>query len=122
MIISRYYKELALPHLIKFPVREVAQSTGSRAGRPRHLGLRSPVENIDWMATLTASPVVIPGFTTRERVLRHRPRHQPGDTSARPLFGRRLFGLHAESRAQPFPIRSWPPTIIALSALRARPT
>ncbi len=64
----RYYREQATPHLIPFPERRLP-----KAEEPLPEGLDiwdagSPVENIDWMESALRSPVVIPGFTTVERV------------------------------------------------------
>jgi hypothetical protein len=66
-LLARYYRELALPHVIPFPSQRV-----ERAGDPLPEGLDaweagSPLERIDWLETLLRSPIVIPGLTTVER-------------------------------------------------------
>jgi hypothetical protein len=66
-VLGRYYRELALPHLIAFPAKRI-----ERAGDPLPEGLDpweagSPLERVDWLQTLLKSPVVIPGVTTVER-------------------------------------------------------
>lgn len=66
-LVARYYRELAMPHVIPFPVERIA-----RAGDPLPEGTEawepgSPLERIDWSATLMTSPVVIAGVTTVER-------------------------------------------------------
>lgn len=64
----RYYRERALPHLIRFPVKVLGKST-----EPQPEGVdvwdpgRSPQE-IDWVETAVRSPVVIPGVTTVRRL------------------------------------------------------
>jgi hypothetical protein len=66
-IAVNYYRERAAPYLIPFPV-----TIESKASDPMPEGLdlwdaASDIDTIDWISTLTASPVVIPGVTTRER-------------------------------------------------------
>src|SRR5262249_10822604 len=66
-LLARYYRELALPHVIPFPSQRI-----ERAGDPLPEGLDaweagSPLERIDWLETLLRSPIVIPGLTTVER-------------------------------------------------------
>lgn len=66
-LVARYYRELAMPHVIPFPVERL-----ERAGDPLPEGTEpwepgSPLERIDWNATLMNSPVVIAGVTTVER-------------------------------------------------------
>lgn len=68
VVFSRYYRELAIPHLIRYPVREIAD-----AGDPVPEGLDtwdpgSPVSAVDWRASLERSPVPIPGVTLVERL------------------------------------------------------
>lgn len=63
-----YYRKLALPHLIRFPVKEMPLSSepvreGWEIWEPGE-----GIEKIDWMQTAMQSPVVIPGFTTMQAV------------------------------------------------------
>jgi hypothetical protein len=67
-LVARYYRELAMPHVIPFPSQRV-----QRAGEPLPEGLDTwelgaPLEAIDWFETLARSPLVVPGLTTVERV------------------------------------------------------
>ena len=67
-LVARYYRELAMPHVIPFPGLAIA-----RAGDPLPEGLDTweaggPLETLDWISSLTRSPIVIPGVTTVERV------------------------------------------------------
>ena len=67
VLVARYYRELAMPHVIPFPAQRI-----ERAGDPLPEGLdvwepSSPLERIDWLQTMMRSPVVIPGVTTVER-------------------------------------------------------
>jgi len=66
-LVARYYRELAMPHVIPFPVQ-----TARRAGEPMPEGLDpwevgGAIEAIDWFESLARSPVVIPGVTTVQR-------------------------------------------------------
>lgn len=76
-VVARYYRELALPHLVPFPMRRHA-----RAGDPLPEGLEpweigSPLQRIDWLQSLLRSPQVIPGVTTVERVYGRTPGGEP---------------------------------------------
>ena len=67
-IAARYYRERALPHLVRFPTRR-----SPKAVEPLPEGLDrwdagSPLERIDWVETVVRSPHVIPGVTTVERI------------------------------------------------------
>lgn len=65
---ARYYRERALPHLVRFPVRTTPLSTEPL---PEGLGqwdVGEPVEAVDWLATTLRSPVVVPGVTTVQRI------------------------------------------------------
>jgi len=66
-IAVRYYRERALPHLIRFPVRPQpeAQELQPEGLEPWDLG--DPLDVLDWMQTVLQSPVVIPGLTTVQR-------------------------------------------------------
>ena len=67
VLVARYYRELAMSHVIPFPAQRI-----ERAGDPLPEGLdvwepSSPMEHIDWLQTMMQSPVVIPGLTTVRR-------------------------------------------------------
>lgn len=66
-LLGRYYRELAMPHVLPFPSQRIA-----RAGDPLPEGLDpweagEALETIDWFETLARSPVVMPGVTTVQR-------------------------------------------------------
>ncbi len=66
-LVGRYYRELAMPHVLPFPAQRLA-----RVGDPLPEGLDpweagSGLEAIDWFESLARSPVVIPGVTTVQR-------------------------------------------------------
>jgi hypothetical protein len=119
VILARYYKELALPHLIRFPLREVAQSTDPMPEGLETWDAGTPIENIDWLATLGVSPVVIPGMTTRERMYGTQPGSTPETEPLDLYLGVDCSGsMGNPSQRLSYPILA--ATIIALSALRAR--
>ncbi len=67
-LLAHYYRELAMPNVLPFPTQRLA-----RAGDPLSEGVDvwevgSALEAIDWFETLARSPVVIPGFTTVQRL------------------------------------------------------
>ena len=118
-IIARYYKELAVPHLIRFPVREVAQSSDPMPEGLETWDAGTPIENIDWMGTLAASPVVIPGVTTRERLYGTQPGSTPETVPLDLYLGVDCSGsMGNPAQSLSYPILA--AVIIALSALRAR--
>lgn len=66
-ITARYYRELAIPHLIPFPVKRLPRATDPLPEGLDLWDVDSPLDQVDWFGSLAASPVVIPGVTTRER-------------------------------------------------------
>ncbi len=66
-VTARYYRERAIPHLIRFPVRKVPQATDPLPESLDVWDVSSPLEQIDWLGTLLNSPQVVPGVTTRAR-------------------------------------------------------
>jgi hypothetical protein len=119
LIVARYYKELAVPHLIKFPVREVQQATDPLPEGLETWDMSTPLEKIDWMGTLVASPVVIPGFTTREREYGTSPGSSPETEPLDLYLGVDCSGsMPNPSLSLSYPILA--AAVIALSALRAR--
>lgn len=114
----RYYRELARPHLVRFPARIVPE-----VAEPQAEGIESwqpgePLEEIDWFETVLLSPVVFPGLTTVKRVYGS----SPGGLPAREAVD---LDLYVDcSGSMPDPKRSFSPitlagTIVALSAFRA---
>jgi hypothetical protein len=119
VIIARYYKELAVPHLIQFPTREVMESVDPVPEGLDTWESGAPIENIDWMATLTASPVVIPGFTTRERLYGTSTGSSPETLPVDLYLGVDCSGsMHNPAQYLSYPVLA--AAVIALSALRAK--
>jgi hypothetical protein len=65
---ARYYRERALPHLVRFPVRTTPLSTEPLPEGHGQWDVGEPVEAVDWLATTLRSPVVVPGVTTVQRL------------------------------------------------------
>lgn len=67
-IAVRYYREEARRHLIPFPTRRtpVGGELLPEGYAPWTVG--EPLADIDWLATVLRSPVVVPGVTTVQRV------------------------------------------------------
>lgn len=64
----RYYKERALPNLVRFPVRDRPLSTDPL---PEGLGpwdVGESLEAVDWLASTLRSPTIVPGVTTVQRL------------------------------------------------------
>jgi hypothetical protein len=66
-IAVRYYRERALPHLVRFPVRTMPESTEPLPEGLQPWDIGSPLEDADWLQSVLASPHVIPGMTTVQR-------------------------------------------------------
>ncbi|MBI5880338.1 MAG: VWA domain-containing protein [Chloroflexi bacterium] len=67
-IAARYYKERAVPHLIRFPSRIVPESTEPLPEGTEPWEVGQPLEDADWTESILRSPRVIPGLTTVRRV------------------------------------------------------
>ncbi len=67
-ITSRYYKELALPHLVPFPERVLPRSTDPLPEALEPWDPGSPAEELDLFESLLQSPILVPGYTTVRRV------------------------------------------------------
>jgi hypothetical protein len=67
-IAIRYYREQALPHLVRFPVREQTHSSEPQLEGLEPWDIGDPLDEIDWLQTLTQSPIPVPGVTTLRRV------------------------------------------------------
>lgn len=117
-IAVRYYRERALPHLIRFPARPQPQ-----ASEPQPEGLEpwdpgDPLDALDWMQSVLQSPKVIPGLTTVQRTFGEAPAREP---AVEPID----LDLYVDSSgSMPNPQRftsylALAGAVIAMSALRA---
>lgn len=117
-IAVRYYRERALPHLIPFPVRPAVQSGEPQLEALEPWEIGDPLDEIDWLQSVTISPKPVPGLTTVRRAYSvdsgAEPDGQPVDLD--------LYVDSSGSMPNPQVATSYPAlagAIIALSALRA---
>ncbi|HET9529667.1 MAG TPA: VWA domain-containing protein [Blastocatellia bacterium] len=66
-IAIRYYRERALPYLVKFPSRILPESKEPLIEGLDVWDIGSPLEEVDWFESTIVSPQVIPGVTTVQR-------------------------------------------------------
>jgi hypothetical protein len=66
-IAVRYYRERALPHLIPFPARKAAQGGEPQLEALEPWEIGDPLDEIDWLQSVTISPMPVPGLTTVRR-------------------------------------------------------
>jgi hypothetical protein len=114
----RYYRERAVPYLIPFPAQLHQTATEPI---PEGLDLWEPssdIQQIDWFSTLVASPEVIPGVTTRERIQAAAPGREPLKIPMNLYLGVDCSGSMGDPAYQlSYPVLAG--TVITLSALRA---
>lgn len=63
----RYYRERAIPHLVKFPTREMPESKEPLIEGLDVWDIGSSVDDVDWIESAMVSPQIIPGITTVQR-------------------------------------------------------
>ena len=117
-ITARYYRERAIPHLISFPVKRLPRATDPTPEGLELWDVSSPFDQIDWVGSLLASPLVVPGVTTRERIFGDSPGSDPECLPFDLYLGVDCSG----SMGDPAYHLSYPVlagAIMALSALRA---
>lgn len=117
-LVNRYYRDIATPHLVPFPVDEAAPMAELLPEGTDQWEPGDPIEELDWFETAVTSPVIIPGLTTRSRV--YSPdTDSPSDEEAYNLY----VGIDCSGSMNNPRLRfSWPicaGTIVSLSALRA---
>ena len=66
-IANRYYRERALPHLVRFPTRPAPASQELQLEGLEQWGIGDPLDEVDWIGSVTRSPIIIPGLTTVRR-------------------------------------------------------
>ncbi len=117
-LVARYYRELAIPHIIPFPVSETPPSIDPHPEGLEMWDIGAPVEDVDWIGSLWRSPHLIPGLTTVQRVFGSSPGPSP---EPRPLD--LYLGVDCSgSMGDPAQRLSYPVlagAVMALSALRA---
>jgi hypothetical protein len=66
-LIVRYYRERALPYLIRYPTRIVRESADPLPEGLDQWDPGAPLAELDWMESVIRSPYIIPGVTTVQR-------------------------------------------------------
>jgi hypothetical protein len=116
-LVIRYYREMAIPYLVRFPHRLAPEATDPY---PEGLDLWEPgsaVIELDWAETLARGPLVIPGVTTVRRLEGSSPGTTPGRIPLDLYIGIDCSG----SMSNPAVSLSYPvlaATVITVSALR----
>jgi len=117
-VISRYYRERALPHLVPFPERKQARGVEPMPEGYAQWQVGDTLESIDVFGSLTQSPRMIPGVTTVQREYGEVPGTEPG----RAPVNLDIYIDCSGSMPNPAADTSYLAlcaTILALSALRA---
>jgi hypothetical protein len=63
----RYYRERALPYLVRFPTREMPETKEPLIEGLDVWDMGSPLEDLDWFESALTSTQIIPGYTTVQR-------------------------------------------------------
>ncbi len=117
-LVIRYYRELAVPHLVRFPARLAQQAEDPLPEGLDVWDVGSPVAQIDWIQSLVRSPHVIPGYTTYERVYGTTAGGQPARVPVDLYLGVDCSGSMSNPKlAMSYPVLAG--AIVTLSALRA---
>lgn len=117
-LVIRYYRERALPYLVRFPVRETRKASDPLPEGVDSWDTGMPVQEIDWAETLAISPTPILGVTTVRRVYGQSEGASPDRVPLDLYIGIDCSG----SMGNPAMNLSYPVlagTVITLSALRA---
>ncbi|MEO6323054.1 MAG: VWA domain-containing protein [Thermoanaerobaculia bacterium] len=114
----RYYRERAVPHLVRFPVREIPQSTEPQLEGLDGWAFSEPLDQLDVFESLMVSETMIPGVTTVQRVYGTTAGSLPALEPVDLYIGVDCSGSMQNPALQlSFPVLAG--TIIAISALRA---
>jgi len=117
-VAARYYRELALPHLIKYPIRLSEASVEPQLEGLDAWEIGEALDDIDWLASVTQSPIPIPDATMVKRHMGL----EPGTDRARTPLDLDIYVDSSGSMPNPRQHISYltlAGAIIALSALKA---
>ncbi len=117
-LVNTYYKEIALPYLIDFPVEISENITLDLPEGLETWDIGDAIEEVDWLQSAILSPTVIPGLTTQKRTYGSDSDNEVKENPLNVYIGIDCSG----SMVNPIQNFSWPvlaATIISLSALRA---
>lgn len=117
-IAVRYYRERALPHVVPFPSKITPQSLDPFPEGLDVWDASHDVDRIDWVGTLLTSPIVVPGVTTRERLIGTSPGSEPERQPFDLYLGVDCSGSMGDpARTLSYPVLAG--AVMALSAIRA---
>jgi hypothetical protein len=117
-LVMRYYKELARPHLIPYPSRRAQQASDPLPEGLDPWDTGEPLAAVDWLESLSRSPLLIPGLTTLQRRYGESPGGEPARLPLDLYLGIDCSGSMANPERQlSYPVLAG--AVIALSALRA---
>ncbi len=117
-LVNAYYKEIALPHLIDFPVETSENVSLDLPEGLETWDIGDPIEEVDWLQSAILSPDLIPGLTTQKRTYGSDSDTEISESPLNVYIGIDCSG----SMMDPSQNFSWPvlaATIIGLSVLRA---
>jgi hypothetical protein len=117
-IVARYYRERAMPYLVKFPTMPPRQAVDPLPEGLDVWDIGSPLEDIDWLGTALTSPVIVPGQSTRRRLYGTSPGTAPFSEPIDLYLGIDCSGsMRNPAHALSYPVLAG--AVMALSALRA---
>ena len=118
-LVMRYYRERAIPHLIRFPSREVMEAQDPLPEGLDTWEVSSPLTDADWTESLARSPHVIPGVTILQRTYGTSEGSQPERLPVDLYLGVDCSGSMLNPKyGLSYPVLAG--VIVSLSALRAR--
>lgn len=116
-ITIRYYRERAVPHLVRFPTRPMPEATEPLPEGLDRWDFGMPLEDADWLQSVLTSPRVVPGVTTVQRTYGATPGADPARRPIDLYLGVDCSGsMNNPQQAVSYPVLAG--AIIALSALR----
>ena len=117
-IAARYYRERALPYLIRFPVRELPQATDPLPEGTEPWHVAAAMDEVDWLESVMVSPAIVPGVTTVKRTWGASPGGEPAQEPVDLYIGIDCSGSMGNPRMSlSYPVLAG--VIVTLSALRA---
>lgn len=114
----RYYREHALPHLVRYPTQLVAKALDPLPEGLEPWDIGQSLDAVDWLQSVLVNPNIVPGMTTVQRVWGS----SPGGTPERQPLDLDIYVDSSGSMLNPQRNLSFPAlagAIICLSALRA---
>ena len=117
-LLNNYYREIALPHLVDFPLEQSNPISYNLPEGTDNWEVGDSLDEIDWLESAIYSPEIIPGFSTVKRI------YGADNDSLSTVSPLNVYiGVDCSgSMSNPRHTFSWPvlaATIIGLSALRA---